>query len=74
MNIYTDVTKQKADMKTAIDAFLACDGMIEVLPSKKKPTTQLPSTSPVGDWPTPLIAGEVIPCSGIAQGREPVGI
>ena len=41
MNIYTDVTKQKADMKTAIDAFLACDGMIEVLPSKKNPKPDL---------------------------------
>ncbi len=41
MNIYTDVTKQKADMKTAIDAFLACDGMIEVLPAKKNPKPDL---------------------------------
>ena len=41
MNIFTDVSKQKADMKTAYEAFLACNGMIEVVPSKKNPKPDL---------------------------------
>lgn len=48
-------------------------GNWESEPSRKNPSTQVPSTIPVGDCPTPEMAADVMDWMGVAQGKSAVG-
>ena len=42
-------------------------------PSKNQPTTQVPSTGPNGETPTPEVLADVIGIIGVAHGKSFVG-